>query len=253
MTEEEKKAALEAEQAEAKAKAEEKAKDEESAEESESDEEESEEEDESTPSDNIDYAAELERERKAREAAEKAAADNAFKLREVKRKKEEENDDDTEDDKPLTAKQFQELLAKERQANQRIIQEARITDIVKKFSDNEDERQLIVEIHKNRTFPDHLSLEEQLEEAYVIANRKKIMGERSELMRALKSKSGVNNNAAGTHHDAPKSEPKIPADIKASLTKVGYVYNNVTKQMEKKLKTGKTLVFNLQTRQTSVK
>lgn len=240
MTEEEK-ALLEAEQAQ-------KAQDEESAED-EANEDESEEEGKSKNPDNIDYEAELAREREAREKAEKAAAENAFKLREAKRQNKDEDEED-EEEKPLTAKELQSILASERQATQKALQEQRITEIASKLGTSEAERNLIIEIHKNRQFPEHLSLEDQLEEAFVIANRKKLIGERNEALRALKAKNGVNDNPAGTHQEAPKAgEPKLPSADIASLKAIGYAWNG--KVFEKKLKNG-VLQYDPKTKKTTL-
>jgi len=245
MTEEEIKAAQEAE---AKAKA----TDDETAED-ESEEEESEEEDKSKDkdADTIDYEAELAKEREAREKAEKAAADNAFKLREARRKKDDDTEEE-EEDKPLTSKELQSILAKERQETTKSLETQRIGEIASKIATSDSEKALIIEIHKNRTFPPHLSLEEQIEESFVIANRKKLIGERNEALRALKSKSGVNNNPAGTHQDAPKAgEPKMsPADATA-IKAVGYSWNGTTRQYEKKISSG-TLVYDPKTKKTRI-
>ena len=248
MTKEEQ-AALEAKkQAEVDAKA----KDEESAKD-ETKEEESEEEDESKDPDKIDYEAELLKEREAREKAEKAAADTSFKLREQKRKGKDEEDDEEEEEveKPLTASQLQTILAKEREETTKSLNVQRIAEIAGKLATSESERNLLIEIHKNRSFPQHLSLEEQLEEAYAIANRKKLVGERNEALRALRGKDGVNDNPASTHQDAPKSgEPKIDAVDLQAIKEVGYSFNNVSHLYEKKLPNGNTITYNPKTKQT---
>jgi len=240
MTEEEK-AKLEAEEAEAKANAqdEESAKDDESEEEDKS----------NKSSDKIDYETELAKEREAREKAEKAAADTAFKLREAKRQNKDEDYDDDEE-KPLTAKELQSILANERQATQKALQEQRIGEIASKLTTSEAERNLVIEIHKNRQFPSHLSLEDQLEEAFVIANRKKLIGERNEALRALKAKGSANDNPSGTYHEAPKAgEPKMASADIASLKAIGYAWNG--RVFEKKLKNG-VLQYDPKTKKTTL-
>lgn len=248
MTEEEK-AKLEAEQAKSEEEA---AKDEESAEED-TEEEESEEEDESKSSDKIDYEAELAKEREAREKAEKAAADNAFKLREERRKRDGEQGHDKDgEDKPLTAKELQAILAQERQETEKALQAQRIAEIAGKLAASESEKNLVIEIHKNRTFPAHLSLEEQIEESFVIANRKKILGENSELKRALRGKAGVNDNAASAHQEAPKAgEPKMPAADLRAIKSVGYTWNGKSNRYEKKINGG-LLTYDPRTKKTLV-
>lgn len=251
MTEEEKQAALEAE---AKAKADAKAAEDaefEATLEGLSDEEKAEKiaEREAQHNDNkIDYEAELAKEREAREKAEKALADKRFKEAERKRKEGSGDDDET---KPLTKAELRELLAEERQATQKEVRSVRAEEIAKGLTGSEAEKNLVLEIFKNRTFPPHLSLEEQLEESYVIANRKKLVGERNEALRALKGKDGVNKDAAGTHHDAPPGkEPQLSAQDKAAVTAVGVVWNATSKRYEKKLKSGKILVWDVKNKQT---
>lgn len=198
----------------------------------------------------IDYDAELKKEREAREKAEKSAAEKDFKLRELKRK---QGDDkgDLDDDKPLTGKELQAILAEERLQTQKTVQSARAEELAKKYTTNDTELKLILEIHKNRTFPQHLSLEDQIEESYVIANRKKIIGENSELKRALRGKGGVDNNPASTHRDAPVvGEPQLSSADKQALTAVGFVYNGTNRRYEKKLSNGNILVRDSKTRQT---
>jgi hypothetical protein len=196
-----------------------------------------------------DYDAELKKERDAREKAEKALAEKRFKDSQNKKR-----DDDPEDlDKPLTRKELQEVLISERQENQKIIQSTRIDTIAKSLSGSEAEKNLIIEIHKNRTFPSHLSLEEQLEESYVIANRKKLIGERNEALRALKGKDGVNRNPATTHQETrPGSEPKIAPQDAQAFKDAGFVWNGTSRQYEKKLSNGDLLVRDSKTKQTRI-
>lgn len=201
---------------------------------------ETEDEDKSSHSDNQDYETLLAKEREARERAEKALAEKRFKSSKERR---EADEDDDEEEKPLTEKMLQEILAKDRLENQKFLQAERIKDIAGKLSTSDAEKNLIIEIHKNRQFPEHLSLDEQLEECFAIANRQKLIGERNEALRALKNKSGVDNNSAGTHHDQPKAgEPKLSAVELNSLKGMGYVWNATSKLYEKKLKNGNTLV-----------
>jgi hypothetical protein len=194
-----------------------------------------------------DFKSELERERKARAEAEKAAADLAFKLRDKKRRGEDE--EDYGDEKPLTASQLQAILAEERQATEKKLTTMEADKIASSMSGSDEEKELILEIHKNRSFPSHLSLAEQLEEAYLIANKKKIIGENNELKRALKGRQGVNNNSASTHHDEPvTSQPKISGADAQALSQSGFAWNGTTRRFEKKLSNGKKLVIDQKTK-----
>ncbi len=192
----------------------------------------------SAPS-HIDYEAELKKEREARDRAEKALAERRFKDAEAKRAA---NTAGQDDEKPLTAYELRAVLDEERQMNQSLIQENRIAETAKKLATSDTEAALIIEIHKNRTFPAHLSLDEQMEEAYVIANRKKLIGERNEALRALRGKNSVDNNPAGTHHDAPRNPVEIAPTTKAVLLQQGFTENRILNRYEKKLANGKLLI-----------
>ena len=188
--------------------------------------------------------AELQKEREAREKAEKALAERRFKSSEKKREEKDSDDDgESEEDKPMTRKEFEAALAKQDEKTRKEMLHASAERIAEGLSGSEIEKQLVLEKWKNRTFPAHLSLEEQIEECYAIANRKKIIGERNEALRALKGKQGANKGAAGTHHDAPAgTAPKIAGSDAAELARVGFKYNTTAKRYEKKLPNGKLLV-----------
>ena len=201
--------------------------------------------------DNQYYEAELKREREARKResearlkAEQSLADKRFKDAE-RRRKEKEEKEESDIEKPLTASQLEEILTKDREAIRKETQAVQIDEIANKMATSEAEKNLIIEIHKNRSFPSHLTLQEQLEESYVIANRKRLVGERNEALRALKGKDGVNRNPAMTHRDAPKAgEPKLsPADSDA-IKNSGFSWNGTSRRYEKKISGGQTLVRN---------
>lgn len=195
------------------------------------------------------YEAELKREREAREKAEQALAAKRFKNSEKRRSEEKDEQDDEE--KPLTAAQLEVILARERESNQKEIQAARIQDIAKRLGKSEQEVNLIVEIHKNRDFPRHLTLEEQLEEAYVIANKKKLIGERNEALRALRGKDQVNSSGTSMHQDSPEVDPPKISSAEASAYKAaGMLWNGKTRRFEKKLNGGKLLIKDPKTKQT---
>lgn len=254
--EEQKKADTAKAEAEAKAKADKEKADAEAAED-ESNEDESEDEEEADGIDkNPDYEAELQKERKAREDAEKALADNRFKESERRRKaKEIDNEDDDEDDedKPLTKKELQAILAYERQTLQKESQSDRISDYAKTMSESEAEANLIVEIHKNRTWPTHLSLKEQVEEAHAIANRKKLMSKNSEMARALRAKDTASKDFAGTQRDGMEgTAPKLSPNDTASYKRAGFTFDTKRKVWIKKLPSGKILNKDPRTKRTYI-
>lgn len=212
--------------------------------ETEEEEEEETEEDSSLKKNEIDYEAELEAEIK-RGKPDPLKAREAFKKREAKRKEEEfeEEDEEDEENKPLTKKDFEQMLAKERHLIHREVYADRTEEIAKEIASSDAEARLIVEIHKNRVFPDNLSLRDQLEEAQAIANRKRLVSEKSELARALKSKETTSKNFASSYQEGlPSPAPKISKDLEASMKRAGFVYDNKQKVWKKKLPSGKFLI-----------
>lgn len=191
----------------------------------------------------IDYDAEIEKERKGKPDPLKAK--DAFKERNEKRKEPE----DDEDDKPLTKKDLQAILASERV--ERRSEEA--LAVARGMAGSDKEAQLIVEKWKNRTFPPTLSLTEQIEESYAITHRKKLIGERNEALRALAGKETVNKNPATAHQEGQKgTEPKMaPNDLRA-IQAAGFAFNSTTRRYEKKLSNGSTLIRDPKTKKVSL-
>lgn len=172
------------------------------------------------------YEELLAKEKERADKAEKAIAAIAFKNREKKHDKEDEKDDEGEEDKPLTAKEINKILDQERQRTRKELQVEVITEKAKKLAGSDAEASLIIEIHKNRTFPDDLSLDEQLEEAYAIANRGKILAENAELRRKARSKDTATDAVAGSHRDSQAADaPKLSAGDAQALHAVGYVWD----------------------------
>lgn len=193
--------------------------------------------------------AELERERAASKKAQEAAADYAFKLREKQRKEPEVE----EEEKPLTSKELMAILAREREATQKEMHAKETDRIAATMSGSETEKLLLLEIHKNRSFPAHLSLEEQIEECHLIANKKKYLGENNELKRALRARQGVSKDASGTHQEAPTgNQPKLGKGEAAVLAQTGFTYNATAKRYEKKFKNGDILVHDVKTKMNTL-
>lgn len=196
----------------------------------------------------IDYEAEYEKEREAREKAEAKLAGKRFKESEKRRNQSEEEDpeaeeadesDEDDEDKPLTRRELAAMLERNTQQTRKAMQTERIKEIAKTLAGSDSEAKLIVEIHKGRTYPSHLTLEEQIEEAYIVTHRKKLIGERSEALRALKGKSGVVKNPASTHREvAPVSEPKTSSADVGAIKQAGYSWNGTSRRYEKKVNGG---------------
>ena len=192
---------------------------------------------------------ELARERARAKKAEDVAADLAFKLRDKKRKEkdekadDEDEDDDDEDDKPVTKRDMQAMLDRNTQKTRKEMQATIIAETVKKIADSPTEAELIIEIHKNRTFPEGMPLEEQLEEAQAIANRKRTAQQNAELKRALQGKENASDDAAGTHRDgAPSATPHMNSVDSRAILAAGYVWDGKTKLFIKQLNGGKKIL-----------
>jgi hypothetical protein len=187
------------------------------------------------------YEADLQKERDARLKAEKASADLAFKLRKKGREAEAEETDD--DDRPITAKEFNEAINRERETITKKVTFAEAENIVSSLSDNVLERKLMLEIYQNRSFPDSLTLREKMEECQLLANKNKIIGERNEALRALKAKDSVESHyASGTQDELRGNAPKLAASTANEMARVGFKFNNTTHRFERKLDNGKILV-----------
>ena len=172
----------------------------------------------------------------AREKAEQALAERRFKESEKKRK---EDEGEEEEEKPLTAKGLQEILVQERLQTEKQLQKVHASEIAGSLATSEAEKALILEIYNNTTFSNHLSLEEQIEASFAVANRKKLIGENTELKRALKGKAGVSTDSATTHHDSQKStKTTLSSDIRNVLVQQGFALNNSTGRYEKKVGKG---------------
>lgn len=208
----------------------------------------------------IDYESEFKREREAREKAEKALAEKRFKDSARRRRLEEDVEMDeyqnreVSEEKPLTADQLEAILFRERQLTKKELDRKEIEQFASNLSSSDAERKLVLEIHKNRIWPEHLSLEDQVEEAYVIANRKKLLGENSELKRALRGKQGINDNPAGTYQEPTKgSQPKISSIDAAEFARLGFKWNHVSRMYEKRLSNGQTLVRDMEAKKTYIR
>ena len=190
----------------------------------------------------IDFEAKLKTERERAEKAEKAVADVSFKLREEKRKREEAGEED--DNKYLTAEQLESRLADERQKIQKDLTRQEAQRLAGNYTSDEAEKNLIIEIHKNRSFPEDMPLEEQIKESYAIANADRIIGENKELRRALRGKGGINNDPSSSHKDGlPASQPKLDPGEKSVLIQSGFTLNNQTRRWEKKINNGKNILI----------
>lgn len=206
----------------------------------------------------IDWKEEAQKERDARISAEEALAKKRFKAAEAKRKAAEEGTDDEpgdedgdedfdDEDKPVTKRDLKKILA----GSTKEARKGEIASVAAELAESPEEAEYIIELHKNRVFPDHLSIKEQLEECHAIANRKRLQSKNKELARALGSKDKVNKDAASTHRDgAQGTAPRLSASDEASYKRSGYSYDAKDRLWKKKLPNGKTLFKDPKTKQT---
>ncbi len=186
----------------------------------------------------------LKQETERREKAEKKVADDEFKKREAERIKKEKESGQGGDDKPLTKKDLDDVLASERQATQKAANEKEVESYATDMSGSETEKQLIIATFKNRTFPADMPLKQQLEEVYAIVNRKKLINQVAEFKRVLKSK-----ETASKEITTDVKEEVIMGDVKMSsqdaqaIKASGMVWDSVKRVYKKPLGNGKTFLY----------
>lgn len=190
----------------------------------------------STTTKELDLDKELEEENK-RGKPDPIKAKKAFDERQAKR---EAGEAEEEGDKPVTRKELAEL---EQRAIKRA-NEAQALTIAKGMAASEKEAQLIFAKWKNREFPENLPLTDQLEEAYAITHRKKLIGERNEALRAARNKANANKGAGSTAHDSGiAGEPKLSDADKYAMTAAGYVWDGAKRLYKKPLGGGKSHLY----------
>lgn len=201
-----------------------------------------------------DHEAELKRLREQIVIANKAAADAAFKLREKKRKEEADGGagdgaDDDDAEKPVTASELQAILQRDRDGLKKELHSSLIAEKVRKLARTETEAQLIIEVHKSRVFPEWMPLDEQLEEAHLLANKKSILAQNEELRRSLRGKETVSDDGAGTHRDSPAlDEPKTTDSDKRALQSAGFQWDGKTRLYVKPIGKHKILIYDPKTK-----
>jgi hypothetical protein len=192
--------------------------------------------------DSAQLKAQLEKERKAREESERKLEITRQKSRERWERKQEQNDGEEEADAPLTASALEAILSQREEKLRKEMQSQRISEVANKFASTPEEKDLVLETYRNRQFPEHLSLEEQLEEASLIAFKHRYKGERAELIRAAKGKVASSSSYSSTQQDSAESNAKkIGGADGAEMSRIGFTWNSANKRYEKKLGNGKVL------------
>lgn len=191
---------------------------------------------ESSSSQEADYEALIEAERKP----DPEKAKEAFKKRQEKRQ-EEGTEPEEEGDKPMTRKEMEEYLARRTQEIVATANAERIQELATEIAESDGEKRFIMEIHKNRVFPDGMSLREQLEEAKAIATYKRTLAKNAELARKVVSKETASKDTSTGIQETTSSEPKVNADVKVALKNAGFVYDSTHKTYVKTLPNGKKM------------
>ena len=198
----------------------------------------------------IDYEAIAKAETDRANAAEQAAADIAFKLREARRKPKDEEEEEDDEDKPLTRREFLELQSQERQTTKKELQETRALEIARTLTSSEAEARAAVLFWKTRVNPTG-NLEDDVSFAVGGLNHKRVVAKNSELARALRGREGVLTDSLGIYRDAPEgTAPKMDAATTASYKRAGFIYDPKDKLWKKKLPNGKFLIKDPRTKQT---
>ena len=195
---------------------------------------------ESSSSQETDFEALIEAERKP----DPEKAKEAFKKRQEKRieePKEPEEEEVFDEDKPMTRKEMEAYLARRTQEIVTTANAERIAEIATELAESDGEARFIMEIHKNRVFPEGMTLREQLGEARAIANAKRISAKNVELARKVTSKETASKDISTGTQETTTSEPKISADLKNSLRNAGFTFDNTLKVYTKALPNGKKM------------
>jgi hypothetical protein len=205
---------------------------------------------------NIDYKAQAEKEREARKKAEETIIKNKIHAKKEKKPVEDEDDpeDDEDEDQPITRREFSRVIEENTRATERRLLQPQIANIARDLADSEDEAEAIVETHRNRSFPSHLSLKEQMEECHAIVNRARLVSKNKELVRSLQHKKTVNTDPSSSHRDPQAgSAPKMSDSDSASYARAGFSFDPTLKLFKKKLPNGKFLFKDPKTKATYIK
>jgi hypothetical protein len=98
-----------------------------------------------------------------------------------------------------------------------------------------------------------MPLKQQLQEAFYIANGKRLAAKNVELARKVQSKDTVSKDSASTHRDGESgTAPRLSADLAASLKRAGFKYDPETKFYKKTLPNGKSAFRDPSTHRTWV-
>lgn len=185
----------------------------------------------------FDWKQIAEDERQRRFKAEKALAEDRY----ARRHELEETTFDQTESQPLTELQLRKILREEREATEKRFMGRDTERLAKELAGSDEEAMAIVEIYNNRSFPEYLTHEEKIREAYYIAHGPRLLAKQDELKRSLRSKQTTKTaGSENTHRDAPQTGAKVNPEVQQELNRLGFKWDG--KRFSKKLANGKTLV-----------
>lgn len=191
-----------------------------------------------------DYEALLKAETERADAAEKAAAELAFKQRDTRRKGKEEIESEAEDDdKPMTRAEARAFLNQQGQTLQKAAQETAALGVARANTATEAEAQAALMFYKTRVVPTG-NLEDDVLFAIGGINRKRTVAKATELARALRSKETALHSTAVVHRDtAPGTEPKLSPQDATAIKQSGMVWDGRQRVYKKPLGNGAKHLF----------
>lgn len=188
----------------------------------------------------------------AAEEERKRLAGEAFRERDKKRKERDAAIAAGEvEDKPLTTADLESITATATEAATKIASESLARAVARTLAASDKEAQLIFLKWQNRTFPPGMSLQDQVEEAFVVTNSKRLIGQRNEALRALRNRDGASDGTAVTHRNgAPSGEPKLADSDRTALLAAGFAWDGAKRLYKKPLTSGGFLYQDPKTKRT---
>lgn len=185
-----------------------------------------------------DYEAIAEAERKRAEAAELAAAEEAFKRREASRRAGLPPPVEDDPDKPLTRSEFESLMREERHKLQKDALEGAAMQFARSHTANEAEARAVVQFYKSRVVPTD-NLEEDILFAVGGLRHRQVIAEKGELARKIRSQETAGRSSATVHREqAPAGEPKLSPQDAAVLKQQGMSWDGARRVYRKPLGNG---------------
>ncbi len=179
----------------------------------------------------------------AYEDLQKKIAGDAFRFRKEKRveKSDDADEADADDDRPLTRSEMQKLLDEREQKIVRQSSTKEAITLARSFTDNDDEAKYAAALWEHVTLPFD-TMEEQMRFIIGGMNAERLLAQKSELVRAVQSKTMARKDTATSTRDAQVSTaPKIDSQVKAALERTGFKYEAPKKAWVKTLANGRKM------------